>query len=79
MTNSPFLLPYEVDEITRMCDLTRSRLEKAGRFPKRVRIGNRKIAWRRAEIESWVADPEGWRPSTAASAQVIEPRTKVVL
>ena len=30
---SPFLLPDEVDRISRMCDLTRSRLEKRGRFP----------------------------------------------
>jgi predicted DNA-binding transcriptional regulator AlpA len=59
-TISPFILPDEVERITTMCDLTRSRLEKRNRFPKRIRIGSRKIAWRREEINRWVADPEGW-------------------
>jgi prophage regulatory protein len=79
---SPFLLPDEVYAITRMCDLTLSRMEKRGRFPKRVRIGNRKIAWRRADIDLWVADPEGWGLSTGHSSidrPVIEQRAKVVL
>jgi hypothetical protein len=57
-------------------------MEKRGRFAKRIRIGNRKIAYRRTDIERWVADPEGWGLSTAgdgADQVVIESRAKVVL
>jgi prophage regulatory protein len=57
---SPFLLPNEVDHISCISDVTRWRLEKSGRFPKRIRIANRKIAWRKTDIEAWAADPEGW-------------------
>jgi prophage regulatory protein len=60
MIESPFLLLPEVDKISRLSDLTRWRLEKSGRFPKRVKIAGRKVAWRKSEIEAWVADPEGW-------------------
>jgi predicted DNA-binding transcriptional regulator AlpA len=60
MIESPFLLLPEVDKISRLSDLTRWRLEKSGRFPKRIRIAGRKVAWRKSEIEAWVADPEGW-------------------
>ena len=55
-----FLLPREVEEITRLSDLTRSRLEKRGKFPPRIKIGNRKIAWRKVDIEEWSRDPEAW-------------------
>lgn len=80
-TPPPFLLPDEVDHISTMCDLTRARLERNGKFPRRVRIGNRKIAYRRSEIERWVADPEGWAPTISGDSQqaVIEPRAKVML
>jgi prophage regulatory protein len=57
---SPFMLPDEVERITTLRDLTRWRLEKRGRFPKRIRISGRKIAWRRSDIEAWASDPEGW-------------------
>ena len=50
-----FLLPAEVDAITRSSDLTCSRLEKRGRFPPRIKIANRKIAWRKSDIEAWAA------------------------
>lgn len=33
---------------------------KAGRFPQSVKIGKRAIAWRRADIERWIADPAGY-------------------
>jgi len=61
-----FLLPAEVEQISRLTELTRWRLEKQGRFPKRIKLGTRKIAWRRADIEAWAADPEGWGKQQAA-------------
>ncbi|MBV9459317.1 MAG: AlpA family phage regulatory protein [Bradyrhizobium sp.] len=60
MTESPFLLNDEVEAISRMGDLARSRLEKLGRFPRRIRIDGRRVAWRRIDIDHWTADPEGW-------------------
>jgi prophage regulatory protein len=31
------------------------RLEKAGKFPRRVRLGANRVAWLLVEIEAWVA------------------------
>jgi predicted DNA-binding transcriptional regulator AlpA len=66
---SPFMLSPEVDAVTRMTNLTRSRLERRGKFPRRIRIGNRKIAWRKSDIEAWAADPEGWARRHAAGGR----------
>jgi hypothetical protein len=62
---SPFLLPDEVDTIALICDMTRMRQEKLGRFPKRIKLANRKVAYRRTDIEEWSRDPEGWRDRAA--------------
>jgi prophage regulatory protein len=32
------------------------RLEKKGRFPKRIQVGANRVAWLLTEIERWVAD-----------------------
>lgn len=32
------------------------RLEKQGRFPKRVRIGPNRVAWVETEVEAWIND-----------------------
>lgn len=55
-----FLIPDEVEAITRIADPTRRRMEARGLFPRRIRIAPRRIGWRRTDVESWVADPEGW-------------------
>ncbi|MBV9570205.1 MAG: AlpA family phage regulatory protein [Alphaproteobacteria bacterium] len=31
-----------------------ARLEAAGRFPKRIRLGQNRVAWLLAEIEEWI-------------------------
>jgi prophage regulatory protein len=31
-----------------------ARLEKAGQFPRRIRIGERRVGWRLADIENWI-------------------------
>ncbi len=31
------------------------RLERAGKFPKRVRVGGNRVAWVEAEVEDWIA------------------------
>ena len=32
-----------------------SRLERAGRFPQRVRLGANRVGWIEAEIDAWIA------------------------
>ena len=31
-----------------------ARLEKAGQFPKRIRLGQNRVAWLLSEIEEWI-------------------------
>lgn len=57
---SPFLLPHEVEQISRLSDMTRWRLERKGKFPKRIRIGGRRVGYNRAAVLNWSEDPEGW-------------------
>lgn len=45
------------------------RLEKAGKFPKSVRITSRLTVWDAAEVRAWLADPIGWAKSEAAKSE----------
>ena len=66
MIESEFLIHSEVQAISRLRDPTRRRMEKRGLFPARIHIAPRRIAWRRADIQAWVADPENWATRRAA-------------
>jgi len=33
-----------------------ARLEKAGQFPKRLRLGQNRVAWMLSEVEAWIDD-----------------------
>jgi prophage regulatory protein len=51
----------ECKQISKLSSTARWRLEKQGKFPKRIKIGdpdaqNGRIAWSRAEIAAWLAD-----------------------
>jgi prophage regulatory protein len=35
------------------------RLEKAGKFPKRVKLGENTVAWGEASIDAWLAEKNG--------------------
>jgi predicted DNA-binding transcriptional regulator AlpA len=65
---SPFLLPPEVEEISLLSDVTRWRHEKLGQFPRRIKITNKKIVYRKSDIDDWARDPEGWRERNACTA-----------
>jgi prophage regulatory protein len=52
-TNSPFLLKPDRRKRVPLSDSTVDRLEAKGLFPKRVKLGVRKVGWRLAEIEAW--------------------------
>ena len=45
----------KVKEITALSTSTIWRLEKAGKFPKRRKIGLRAVSWLNSEIEEWMA------------------------
>lgn len=40
------IVPYSQNHVRR--------LEAAGKFPKRVQIGDNRVGWVRAEIEAWI-------------------------
>ncbi|MCE2491835.1 MAG: AlpA family phage regulatory protein [Alphaproteobacteria bacterium] len=41
-----------------------ARLEAAGQFPKRVRLGNNRVAWLLSEVESWIDERIAERDAT---------------
>lgn len=46
-------------EVCRMTSYSRAhldRLEADGRFPKRVRLGQARVAWVESEVEDWIAE-----------------------
>lgn len=45
----------EVSEIVPYTGQHILRLEKAGKFPRRIRVGPNRVAWLLSEVEAWVA------------------------
>ncbi len=57
--NKPKLLDkWEVEEMTSLDITTIYRKIKAGDFPKPVRVGRRRVAWRQSDITAWQAGLE---------------------
>jgi predicted DNA-binding transcriptional regulator AlpA len=52
MSTAEFLLPPEVEKITRLRDPTRKRMEDRGLFPRRIRISPRRVGWRCTDIQA---------------------------
>jgi predicted DNA-binding transcriptional regulator AlpA len=69
MTVSPFHFLDEVETISGMSNLQLSRLEKQNRFPKRFRIGLRRVAWRKSDVKAWCHDPEAWCRNAVAKME----------
>ena len=42
------IVPYSPQHILR--------LEKLGKFPKRIKIGERRVGWRLSDVEAWLAE-----------------------
>lgn len=62
------MVPYTIQHIYR--------LEKAGKFPKRVRVGEQRVAWVHAEVADWIEHRVGARQQTSGedtSTQSTEP------
>jgi prophage regulatory protein len=54
MINETNLRLPRVIEITGLSTSTIWRLEQEGKFPKRIRIGKRAIAWLSSDIQKWI-------------------------
>ncbi|MFM9942169.1 MAG: helix-turn-helix transcriptional regulator [Hyphomicrobiaceae bacterium] len=55
-------------ELSEMIPFTRQhilRLEKAGKFPRRIRIGTKRVGWLYSEIEAWITGRAALRYSEA--------------
>ena len=55
MPKYTILLKPEVQDRTRLSASSIDRYEREGRFPKRLKLGKRKVGWRLADIEAWEA------------------------
>lgn len=55
------LVPYTPQHILR--------LEKAGKFPSRIRLGQNRVGWLLIEIEAWIASRRATSPAPPSSDQ----------
>ena len=46
-----------------------ARLEAAGKFPKRIRLGQNRVVWLVAEVEEWLNERIATRDAIAPQAQ----------
>lgn len=46
----------ELLNILGLSDPTVYRMEKAGRFPKRLRLGGNSCGWLQSEVDGWIAE-----------------------
>jgi prophage regulatory protein len=47
----------QAKEVAKLVGLSKTmiwRLEREGKFPKRVQLGDKRVAWPRAEVEAWI-------------------------
>ena len=44
----------ELRRVTSLPTTTQERLEAAGQFPKRIKVGPRAVAWLESEVQAWI-------------------------
>jgi len=49
-----FGVPYTIQHL--------GRLERSGRFPRRIRLSRNRVAWLAREVEAWIAERAAARP-----------------
>lgn len=54
--SSPLMAPKEAAAATSLSRTYLQMMAENGHFPKPVRLGERRIAYVRAEVEAWIAD-----------------------
>lgn len=69
MSLSPneLILRKELLKLVPLAYATIWREEKRGRFPKKVSISAKRVAWRRSEIEAWLAERSAARTEATAA------------
>ena len=53
MSGTKLLLEKEVRAKTRLSGATLWRLERAGKFPRRIKIGTKRVAWSEDEVDRY--------------------------
>ena len=56
----------ETERRTGLSRATRWRMERAGKFPKRVKLGPNSVGWLESELEAWLSAKADARPRQAA-------------
>lgn len=46
----------ELQQIVGLSDVTIYRMEKAGRFPRRIQLGGNSVGWLASEIKGWLGE-----------------------
>lgn len=54
MSSEKILRTKEVQGQTKLGRTTIWRLEREGRFPKRVQLSDRRVGWKASDVEAWV-------------------------
>ena len=54
MSSEKILRTKEVQGQTKLGRTTIWRLEREGRFPKRVQLSDRRVGWKASDVEEWV-------------------------
>jgi predicted DNA-binding transcriptional regulator AlpA len=49
------ILRHDLRRLVPLSTTTIWRLERAGKFPRRIPITDKRVAWRRSEVEAWLA------------------------
>ncbi|ABI56414.1 helix-turn-helix transcriptional regulator [Alkalilimnicola ehrlichii MLHE-1] len=58
----------EVIDVTGLSESTIWRREQEGRFPPRIRLGQRMTVWRESDVHEWLADPVGYQQAGGEGA-----------
>lgn len=59
--DDPFIFENERARLTGVPRPTWWRIEKEGKAPKRIKVTQRRVAWRLSEIRKWRRDPEHYQ------------------
>jgi prophage regulatory protein len=55
LVENELILRRERKLLVPLSDATIWRMERRGQFPRRIALSAKRVAWRRSEIESWLA------------------------
>jgi predicted DNA-binding transcriptional regulator AlpA len=60
LPDNPWMRRDEVSKLHPVGDRTRATAEELGMFPRRIPLAPKISAWRRTEVNEWLADPVEW-------------------